>query len=103
MAERQNNIGWQLAEGYRRDTNAMVLIFAQWCVNHELDPLELYKEAYPDQDVPTELSSMLALTVPREEAGEIATDMVLNVLMAFDNEALAFVVRKVEKIMEKRG
>ncbi|BAU29694.1 hypothetical protein DFP93_10671 [Aneurinibacillus soli] len=94
MEDKQKGLEGQLADSYRRDTNAMVLIFAQWCVNHELDPMELYREAYPDQGVPPELVGMLELTVPKEEAGEIETGTLLNVLLAFDNEALAFAVRK---------
>lgn len=39
----------QLAEAYERDENMMILVFAQWCVNHDLDPLELYAKAYPQQ------------------------------------------------------
>lgn len=39
----------QLVEAYERDENMMILVFAQWCVNHDLDPLELYAKAYPQQ------------------------------------------------------
>lgn len=39
----------QLAEAYERDENMMILVFAQWCVNHDLDPMELYAKAYPQQ------------------------------------------------------
>lgn len=39
----------QLTEAYERDENMMILVFAQWCVNHDLDPMELYAKAYPQQ------------------------------------------------------
>lgn len=31
----------QLEEYYRRDENMMILVFAQWCVNHDLDTARL--------------------------------------------------------------
>lgn len=30
----------QLTEAYERDENMMILVFAQWCVNHDLDPID---------------------------------------------------------------
>ena len=27
----------------------MVLVFSQWCINHNLDPFEIYAQAYPTQ------------------------------------------------------
>ncbi|WP_260048872.1 hypothetical protein [Oceanobacillus kimchii] len=32
---------------YQEDEKRMVLIFAQWCINHQLDPFAVYGEAYP--------------------------------------------------------
>lgn len=94
MSENKREVEQRLTEMYQRDTNAMILVFAQWCVNHGMDPLALYQEAYPEQRISEELRNMATLTVPKEEAGEIATDTLLAVLMMFDNERLATVVQE---------
>jgi hypothetical protein len=87
----------KLSEMYQRDTTAMILVFAQWCINHDLNPFAVYKEAYPEQDIPPALVSMMELTVPKEEAGDIPLQMLLNVLTAFDNDRLAVVVQEKAK------
>nr|WP_239589318.1 hypothetical protein [Metabacillus crassostreae] len=70
----------------------MILIFAQWCVNHSLDPYEIYVKAYPNQQQNPALKQAIDLTVSKEEAGEIPDQTLLNVLSLFGNEDLAFVV-----------
>ncbi|WP_068776842.1 hypothetical protein [Paenibacillus sp. FJAT-26967] len=82
----------QIIENYQRDERMMILIFAQWCINHGLDPAELYMRAYPQQSGNTELQQALELTVPKEEAGDIPDDTLLGVLSMFGNEDLAFIV-----------
>ncbi|WP_134702690.1 hypothetical protein [Ammoniphilus sp. YIM 78166] len=77
---------------YQKDEGMMIMVFAQWCVNHDLDPQEIYKKAYPEQGANAQLEKMLELTVPKEEAGDIPHQTVLNVLQLFGNEELAFVV-----------
>ncbi len=88
----QNEIEQQVVKQYESDQHAMILIFCQWCINHDLDAVILYKEAYPFQDNNEMLLQMLELTVPKEEAGEIVTETVIQVLSMFNNEDLAFVV-----------
>jgi hypothetical protein len=87
----------RLTEMYQRDTTAMILVFAQWCINNDLNPLAVYKEAYLEQDIPPALTSMVELTVPKEEAGEISLQTLLNVLIAFDNDRLAAIVQEKAK------
>ncbi|WEG14947.1 hypothetical protein PU629_11510 [Pullulanibacillus sp. KACC 23026] len=83
----------------------MILVFSQWCINHDLDPFDLYQKAYPNQVIgdrslqadshssaASPLHDALALTVPKEEAGEISLDTVLNVLALYGNDDLACVV-----------
>lgn len=82
----------RIAESYRQDEDMMILVFAQWCVNHGLDPAELYRKAYPDQPDNERLTRVLELTVPKEEAGEIPDQTLLGVLSMFGNEDLAIVV-----------
>ncbi len=81
-----------IINSYRQDEQMMVLVFAQWCVNHDLDPMDIYLRAYPDQEKNPTLAQAIDLTVPKEEAGDIPDDTLLGVLSLFGNEDLAFVV-----------
>ncbi|MEO3944338.1 hypothetical protein [Gorillibacterium sp. CAU 1737] len=87
---------------YREGEEMMILVFAQWCVNQGLDPSELYTRAYPAHPESPALTHALGLTVPKEEAGEIADDTLLTVLSFYDNPDLAFVVTE-EIARRKRG
>lgn len=88
----------QIIQNYQSDENMMILIFAQWCVNNDLYPEELYTRAYPNQPTNHPLTQSIQLTVPKEEAGPISDDTLLGVLSLFGNEDLAFVVtEEIEK------
>lgn len=87
-----------IIQSYQKEENMMILVFAQWCVNHDLDPVDLYKRAYPDQVENQALKDGVALTVPKEEAGDVPDETLLGVLSLFGNEDLAFVVtQEIEK------
>lgn len=88
----QKELEKQIIENYQRDEQMMILVFAQWCVNHDLNPKELYGRAYPQQMANPALQQAIDLTVPKEEAGDIHDDTLLNVLSLFGNEELAFIV-----------
>ncbi|ACT01937.1 hypothetical protein [Paenibacillus sp. JDR-2] len=81
-----------IIERYKQDEDTMILVFAQWCVNHGLDAVELYSRAYPQQGGNPRLLEAIPLTAPKEEAGDIDDATVLQVLSLFGNEELAFVV-----------
>ncbi|WP_188725165.1 hypothetical protein [Lentibacillus populi] len=85
----------QVIENYQNDEKMMILIFAQWCINHDLDPKEMYKRAYPAQGENHALSEALALTVPEAESAEIPDQTVLQILQLFGNDDLAFIVQQV--------
>ncbi|WP_100333632.1 hypothetical protein [Bacillus alkalisoli] len=91
----------QVIENYQKDENMMILVFAQWCVNNDLHPVELYKRAYPSQDSNAALAQMVDLTVDKDEAGEIADETLLGVLSLFGNEDLAIVVT--EEIQKRKN
>jgi hypothetical protein len=94
----QKEMEEQIIRNYQRDEQMMILVFAQWCINHDLDPAELYCRAYPDQADNVSLQQALDLTVPKEEAGEVMDDTLLGVLSLFGNEELAFIVtEEIEK------
>ncbi|WP_100399025.1 hypothetical protein [Bacillus sp. FJAT-44742] len=88
----QKNMEEKIISNFQQDENIMVLVFAQWCINNDLDPAQLYKQAYPDQGENPALLNGISLTVPKEEAGEIPDDTVLGVLSLFGNDDLAFIV-----------
>ncbi|WP_058303664.1 hypothetical protein [Gorillibacterium timonense] len=92
----------EMIRRFQQDEEMMILVFAQWCVNHGLDPLALYTRAYPQQAANPALAHALELTVPKEEAGDIADDTLLSVLSLYDNADLAFVVSE-EIARRKRG
>jgi hypothetical protein len=82
----------RIIENYQKEENMMILVFAQWCINHDLDPAALYTKAYPNQVNNPALLQALELTVSKEEAGEISNETLLGVLSLFGNDDLAFVV-----------
>ncbi len=96
-----NELEKKIIESYRKDEKMMILVFAQWCINHDLNPEELYKKAYPGQRANDALKEAMELTVSKEESGDIPDDTLLGVLSLFGNEDLAFVVT--EEIERTRG
>jgi hypothetical protein len=90
-----NNLEDKIIQTYQKDENMMILVFAQWCVNHDLDPVVLYKKAYPNQIENPSLKQTIELTVPKEESGEVADETLLGVLSLFGNEELSQVIIEV--------
>ncbi|MBY0098451.1 hypothetical protein [Mesobacillus maritimus] len=90
----------KIIENYQGEEKMMILVFAQWCVNNDLDPEELYLRAYPHQAANQALREALELTVPKEEAGEVSDQTLLGVLSLFGNDDLAFVVT--EEVNKKK-
>lgn len=88
----QKQLEEKIIENYRGEEKMMILVFAQWCVNHDLDPEELYLSAYPNQASNPALKEAIELTVPKDEAGEVSDQTLLGVLALFGNDDLAFVV-----------
>jgi hypothetical protein len=88
----QKELEEKIIENYRGEEKMMILVFAQWCVNHDLDSEELYLRAYPNQSSNPALKEAIELTVPKEEAGEVDNQTLLGVLALFGNDDLAFIV-----------
>ncbi|MGM8212487.1 hypothetical protein ACLIBH_06805 [Virgibacillus sp. W0430] len=95
----RKQIDEQVIQAYEEDERMMILIYAQWCVNNELDPRLVYEQAYPEQRKNTALEDAMALTVPKDESENIDIQTVLHVLQTFGNESLAFAV---QEAIEKR-
>lgn len=93
----------QVIENYQEQEKMMILIYAQWCINNDLDPVALYKKAYPNQLQNDALDEALTLTVPKKEADVIENETVMNVLQLFGNNDLAFIVQgKIDKQKNKK-
>ncbi len=101
MTLNSKEIEKKIIENYQKDEHMMILIFSQWCINNNLNPLEIYEKAYPKQQVNPALKQAIELTVPKEEAGDIANQTLLNILSLYGNEDLAFVVSEEMRIKEK--
>lgn len=83
-----------IIEQYKNDEQMMVLIFAQYCVNNDIDPYDVYQEAYPTQGVNPSIADALEEVVPKKESEEISLEMVQHILQVFGNDDLAFVLQK---------
>ncbi|MBS4203381.1 hypothetical protein [Lederbergia citrea] len=91
---KHNDLEERIIQNYQNDEKMMILVFAQWCVNHDLNPEELYLQAYPNQEKNLALKEAIELTVPKDEAGDISTETLLGVLLLFGNDDLAFVINQ---------
>ncbi|WP_373895085.1 hypothetical protein ACUL41_15505 [Virgibacillus natechei] len=92
----------QVIESYQNDEKMMILVYAQWCINNDLDPDVLYEQAYPGQLKNNTLAETIELTVPKKESEYIDDQTVLNVLQLFGNDDLAFAVQAEIEKREKK-
>ncbi|MBU5594709.1 hypothetical protein KQI76_05995 [Amphibacillus sp. MSJ-3] len=81
-----------LIEQYQAGEDQMILLFTQWCFNHDLDAIALYQEAYPNQLVSTKLLEINNKYPELKETAQIDTSLLLEVLQLYENYDLAFVV-----------
>src|SRR5690625_3809924 len=82
-----------IIQNYKNKEKMMILIYAQWCINNDLDPTELYNKAYNNQNSNRALEEVLELTVSKNESYDIYNETVINALQLFGNDDLAFVVQ----------
>lgn len=88
-----DNLSKHIIEKYQDDERMMILVYAQWCINNDLDPVVLYKETYPNQQTNEILLEVLDLTVEKSASEQIDPETVLQILQVFGNEDLAFTVQ----------
>lgn len=98
----KKKIEQQIIENYQNDEKMMILVYAQWCINNNLDPITLYEEAYPNQLKNSALTEALELTVAKEESELIANETLLQILQVYGNDDLAFIVQEKIDLIEKR-
>jgi hypothetical protein len=85
---------------YQQDEKTMIQLYVQWCLNHGIDPVSLYQQAYPGQ------ARNEVLVQEVEEAGregmEISNEAILEILQMFGNDDLAFAVsEEIQKLHKK--
>ena len=96
------SIDEQVIEKYQQDEQVMIQLFVQWCINHDLNPNELYAQAYPEQGENSILQKVLK---ERDEHDQIDIDneTMLDVLQLFGNYDLAFVLsEELERLSRTR-
>ncbi len=89
----------QVIENYQKDERMMVLVFAQWCVNNEVDANELYKRAYPEQQTNALLVEAFKEATEAGKTDQVDDITVFSVLEIFGNSDLAF---EVQAVVDKR-
>ncbi|WP_411748015.1 hypothetical protein [Psychrobacillus psychrotolerans] len=85
----------KVIEQYEADENMMIQIYVQWCINHDINPLELYYRAYPNQASNNVILELMETT--EKNSTIIDTGTVLDVLQLFGNDDLAYVVSEEDK------
>lgn len=85
----------KVIEQYEADENMMIQIYVQWCINHDINPLELYNRAYPNQASNNVILELMETT--EKNSTIIDTGTVLYVLQFFGNDDLAYVVSEEDK------
>ncbi|QUG41530.1 hypothetical protein KD050_20025 [Psychrobacillus sp. INOP01] len=85
----------KVIEQYEADENMMIQIYVQWCFNHDINPVDLYSRAYPNQASNEVMLEVMEST--EKNSTLIDTGTVLYVLQLFGNDDLAFVVSEAAK------
>src|SRR5690625_3780014 len=88
----------RIINNYKEQEKMMILIYAQWCVNHDIDPIEHYQEAYPEQQTKDVLEEAVRRTVSKAETDSISDDLLLQALQTYENHDLCLIVQ--QKITE---
>ncbi|PRO64834.1 hypothetical protein [Alkalicoccus urumqiensis] len=91
--ESKKEMEQRVIDSFRQDETMMAMVFSQWCINNGLDPESVYREAYGTAVNPV-LQEAVKLAVPKEEAGEVSSETVIQVLSLFGNDTLGEVVYK---------
>ncbi|MFK3936430.1 hypothetical protein ACI2JA_02805 [Alkalihalobacillus sp. NPDC078783] len=89
-----------IIEKYKQEEKLMILLYAQWCVNHELDPVLIYEKAYPHQLKNQQLLDAVDQTLPKAEAEPVPLSSLLEVFSWFEQNELAFYVSELAEHLD---
>lgn len=85
-------------EQYQEKERLMVQVYVQWCVNHDVDPVEIYEKAYPSQEKNIVLAEVVEEGMEVEDPSSIDIMTLFEVLQLYGNEDLAIAIQEeVEK------
>ncbi len=81
-------------EQYQEKERLMVQIYVQWCIDHGLDPVEIYEKAYPDQVKNDILTDIIEEGIEKEDPSSIDVATLFDVLQLYGNEDLAIAIQE---------
>ncbi len=84
----------QIIQKYKDDEQVMIRLYVQWCKNNELDAMQLYQLAYPEQQENSAIKTMIEESTDTDEIA-IDDETMLDVLQLFGNDDLAFILAEV--------
>lgn len=87
-------------EQYEEKERLMIVIYAQWCLDHDFDPVRIYEQAYPEQEKNKLLLEVLEEPLEKENPSAIDMETLFEVLQLYGNEDLAIVI---QEEIEKRA
>lgn len=93
--EKQVDLSKQVIENYQKDEAMMVLIFSQWCVNNDVNAIEIYEQAYPEQARNNLLKEKYEEAIEAGKSDTVDDLTVFTVLEIFGNTDLAFEVQRI--------
>lgn len=83
----------QVIKNYQKDEQVMIQLFANWCSNNQLDAMQLYANAYPNQEENRSLQKVMN-EFNESERIDVPNETMLDILQMFGNYDLAYVVTK---------
>ena len=86
-----DDLSKKVIEQYQADEKVMIQLFIHWCKNKQLDPLIIYKEAYPHYPDTTMLEKSIEEMVD-DESIHVSKETLLHILEVFEQHELAYVV-----------
>ncbi len=81
----------QIIQKYSEDEQIMIRLYIHWCKSHQLDPVQLYSRAYPEQLENLALKELLN-EADEEQQITVDNETMIEVLQMFGNDDLAFVL-----------
>ncbi|RLQ90876.1 hypothetical protein [Planomicrobium sp. Y74] len=97
--EYENRDEW-IIKKYQQDEATMIQLFVTWSLQNNLDPVQLYQRAYPEQLQNEALVHAVEEADPSEF--EISNETLLDVLQLFGNDDLAFVASEEMEKLERK-
>lgn len=83
-----------IIEQYQEKERLMIVVYAQWCIDHDVDPVKIYGRAYPEQGKNDLLLEVLEEPLEKEEPSAIDIMMLFEILQSYGNEDLAIAIQE---------